>query len=221
MNAKPEISILIVDDHHIIRHGLQESLAQQEHLSVVAEAETGGKAVALARIHKPDIIIMDVSMPDMNGIEATRKILKENSNIKIIALSMHSEKQFVLSMINAGVSGYLLKTNFFNELLTAIQNVYDGMVYLSAGITKHVVAAALKAGQHGSQSPLEKLTPRERQILQMIAEGKTNADMANQLFISKKTIAAHKLNLMKKLQLNNVPALTKFAVKHGLTTLDL
>jgi DNA-binding NarL/FixJ family response regulator len=212
---------MIVDDHNIIRHGLKQSLSQEKDMKVVAEAETGRKAIELVHEYAPDVIIMDVSMPDLNGIEATKQILKINPNIKIIALSMHSEKQFVLSMVKAGARGYLLKTNFFNELLTAIRTVVSGNIFLSSEITEHIVKSAFSPYDESEDSAFKTLSSREREILQLVAEGQTNSYIAENLFISKKTVASHRLNIMKKLKLDNIPALTKFAVKHGITFLDM
>ena len=215
------ISIIIVDDHSIIRHGLKQSLSQEKDMVVVAEANSGRGAIELMSAHKPDIIIMDVSMPDMNGIEATRQILKLNPGVKILALSMHPEKQFVLSMIRSGARGYILKTNFFKELLIAIRTVMEGNVFLSPEITEHLVKYAISPDEEGELLGLYALTTREREILQLLAEGWTNSRIAEQFFISKKTVASHRQNIMKKLNLYNISALTKFAIKQGITTLEI
>ena len=213
------IKILIAEDHNIVRHGLRQSLSQEEDMMVVAEADNGRKAVELASEHNPDVIVMDVSMPDMNGIEATRQILKINPDIKIIALSMHSEKQYVLSMVKAGARGYLLKTNLFEELLTAIRTVIDGNVFLSPEITEHIVKSAINPNDDSELLAFYTLTSREREVLQLIAEGRPHSDIADCLFISKKTVDSHRFNIMHKLNMDNIPALTKFAVKHGITSL--
>jgi DNA-binding NarL/FixJ family response regulator len=215
------ISILIADDHRIVRHGLKQSLSQEKDMQVVAEADTGRSAVRLASKLKPDIILMDVSMPDLNGIEATRQIRKAHPAIHIIALSMHSEKQYVLSMIQSGARGYLLKTSLFEDLLKAIRTIIAGNVFLSSEITEHIVKSAISPYDESAFSAFMTLTPREREILQMIAEGKTNTYIGEQLFISKKTVDSHRLHIMKKLNLDSIPALTKFAVKHGITSLDI
>ncbi len=214
------IKILIVDDHNIVRHGLRQSLSQEKDITVVAEADSGRRAVELVSDYNPDVIVMDVSMPDMNGIEATRQILKIKPDIKIIALSMHSEKQYVLSMVKSGARGYLLKTNLFEELLTAIRTVMDGNVFLSPEITEHIVKSAISPNDDCELLTFYTLTSREREILQLIAEGKTNSEIATHLFISRKTVDSHRLNIMQKLNMDNIPALTKFAVKHGITSLD-
>jgi DNA-binding NarL/FixJ family response regulator len=213
------ISLMIVDDHSIVRHGLKQSLSLEKDMTVVGEADTGRKAVELAREVRPDVIIMDVSMPDLNGIEATRQILKVNPDIKIIALSMHPDKQYVLSMVKSGARGYLLKTNLFEELVTAIRTVIAGNVFLSSDITEHIVKSAISPNEEDFLL-FHSLTSREREILQLISEGRTNAAIARHLFISKKTVDSHRLHIMKKLKLHSVPALTKFAVKHGITSLD-
>jgi len=221
MSCFNAIKVLIVDDHNIVRHGLKQSLSQEEDITVVAEADTGRRAVELVSEHDPDVIVMDVSMPDMNGIEATRQILKINPGIKIIALSMHSERQYVLSMMKSGARGYLLKTNLFEEFLTAIRTVMDGNIFLSPEITEHIVKSAITPNDDSEILAFYTLTSREREILQLISEGKTQSDIAKQLFISKKTADSHKLNIMKKLNMDNIPALTKFALKHGITSLDM
>jgi len=220
MSYPNAIKILIADDHAIVRHGLRQSLCREEGLTVVAEAENGRRAVELSAEHNPDLIIMDVSMPDMNGIEASLKILKINPGIRIIALSMHPEKQYVLAMMKSGVRGYLVKTNLFEELLTAIRTVMDGNIFLSPEITEHIVNSVIQPGAKKDVPVFYTLSSREREILQLISEGRTHSEIAERLFISKKTVDSHKLNIMKKLNLDSIPALTKFAVKHGITSLD-
>lgn len=220
MSYPNAIRILIADDHAIVRHGLRQSLSREEGLMVVAEAENGRRAAELAAEYNPDLIIMDVSMPDMNGIEASLKILKTNPGIRIIALSMHPEKQYVLAMMKSGARGYLVKTNLFEELLTAIRTVMDGNVFLSPEITEHIVDSVIHPGENREAQVFYTLSSREREILQLIAEGRTHYEIAERLFISKKTVDSHKLNIMKKLNLDSIPALTKFAVKHGITSLD-
>lgn len=221
MQQDTAISILIVDDHSIVRHGLKQSLSQEKDMVVFGEADTGRKAIELVRKGTPDIILMDVSMPDLNGIEATQQLLKLNPELKIIALSMHSEKQYVLSMMKSGARGYLLKTNLFEELLTAIRTVISGNVFLSSEITEHIVKSAINPDGQSEMVPFYTLSSREREILQLLAEGRSNSHIANQLFISKKTVASHRRNIMTKLKLDGIPALTKFALKHGITSLDI
>jgi DNA-binding NarL/FixJ family response regulator len=214
------ISLMIVDDHSIVRHGLKQSLLLEKDMTVVGEADTGRKAVELAQELRPDVIIMDISMPDLNGIEATQQILKINPDTKIIALSMHPDRQYVLSMVKSGARGYLLKTNLFEELVTAIRTVISGNVFLSSDITEHIVKSAISPNEEEDFLLFHSLTSREREILQLISEGRTNATIARHLFISKKTVDSHRLHIMKKLNLHSVPALTKFAVKQGITSLD-
>ena len=220
MSYPNAIRILIADDHAIVRHGLRQSLSREEGILVVAEAEDGRRTVELAAEHNPDLIIMDVSMPEMNGIEASLKILKINPGIRIIALSMHPEKQYVLAMMKSGARGYLVKTNLFEELLTAIRTVMDGNIFLSPEITEHIVDSVIHPGENKEAPVFYTLSSREREILQLIAEGRTHSEIGERLFISKKTVDSHKLNIMKKLNLDSIPALTKFAIKHGITSLD-
>nr|NJM01202.1 response regulator transcription factor [Desulfobacula sp.] len=214
------VKILIADDHAIVRHCLRQTLCREDGITVVAEAENGRRAFEMAAEHNPDLVLMDVSMPEMNGIEASLKILKTNPGIKIIALSMYSEKQYVLAMMKSGARGYLLKTNLFGDLLAAIRTVMEGNVFLSSEITEHIVNSAINPDENEELLVYYTLTSREREILQLIAEGRTHSEIAQCLFISRKTVDSHRLNIMQKLNLNNVPALTKFAVKHGITSLD-
>ncbi|THB78227.1 MAG: DNA-binding response regulator [Desulfobacteraceae bacterium] len=219
----PAISIMIVDDHHIVRYGLKQSLSSQENFRIVAEAGTGKEAIELMAVHSPDVILMDVSMPDLNGIEATRIILKSHPQTRIIALSMHAEKQYVLSMLKSGAKGYLLKNNLFEELVTAIHTVMEGNVFLSAQITEFIVQTAITPGSddEAESQAIASLTSREREILQLVAEGKNNAEISKLLYISKKTVDNHKRHIMGKLDLHTIPALTKFAIKHGISSLDV
>ncbi len=210
---------MIVDDHNIVRHGLKQSLNQEDGIEVVAEAQNGRDAVAFASIHNPDIVIMDVSMPELNGVEATRQIIKGNKNTKIIALSVHSEQQYVLSMIKAGAKGYLLKTNIFEQLLIAVKRVVSGEVFFCSDITEHIVKAfVLEDGD--DNLVYNELSSREREIFQLVSEGRNSDYIANQLCISKKTVNSHKHNIMKKLGTSNIAELTKIALKSGITSLD-
>ena len=195
-------------------------MSLEDDMAVIAQAETGQAAIELACEQLPDVIIMDISMPDMNGIEATRQILKCHPDIRIIALSVHNEKEIVLAMIQAGAKGYLLKTNYYEHLIEAIHCVMAGEIFLSPGITRYLVEPAVESVSREQQTSFDTLTARERQVLQMIAEGRSISYISDHLFISKKTVSAHRLNIMKKLDMHNVPDLTKFAIRHGITSLD-
>lgn len=215
------ITIIVVDDHKILRQGLRTLLAREADMEVVAEAEDGRHAVRLVRELSPQVVIMDVGMPDLNGIEATRQILQESPETKIIALSMHSDRRFVTNMIKAGASGYLLKDSAFEELATAIRVVMARKTYLSHEIAHVVVKDYVQGG--GSKDDLSVfsvLSPREREVLQLMAEGKTNRQIAEALNVSLKTIETHRQQIMNKLEIHNIVELTKYAIREGLASLD-
>jgi DNA-binding NarL/FixJ family response regulator len=215
-----KISIMLVDDHSIVRQGFKKLLESETDFQVISEVGSGLEAISKLAAYSPDIIIMDVSMPDMNGIETTRQILKDNPDSKIIALSIHNEKHYVLAMMKAGARGYLLKTTILKELLTAIRTVSEGNIYLSPDITEHVITSLVDSDDFIDSKPLDHLSAREREVLQMLAEGKNSAYIAKKLFISKKTVDSHKQHIMKKLDLKTIADLTKFALKHGITDLN-
>jgi len=212
--------IVLADDHQIIRAGLQSLIETHEDLQVVGEAENGRNAVKLANDLSPDIVIMDISMPDLNGIDATHQIKESKPDAKIIALSMHTDKRFVLGMLKAGASGYLLKDCAFDELANAIDTVLKGQTYLSPQITSVVVENLKLNLSTAENSILSSLSEREREVLQLLAEGKTTKQIAGDLFISVKTVETHRNNIMKKLNVFNLPDLTKLAIREGLTSLE-
>jgi DNA-binding NarL/FixJ family response regulator len=214
------IKILLADDHEIVREGLRNLLEKQEGFEVVAEAEDGLTAVKKAKKLSPDLVIMDIGMPDLNGIEATRQILAESPHIKIIALSMHSETRFVSEMLKAGASAYLLKDSAFEELIQAIQASRSNKIYLSPSIAEKVIKNYITSFPRESFSPFSILTQREREVIQLIAEGKSTKKIASLLFLSIKTVETHRQNIMEKLDLHSVAELTKYAIREGLTSLD-
>lgn len=211
------IRVLLADDHELMRAGLRSILEKGKEVEVVAEASDGRGAVELAEEYKPDIALMDITMPNLNGIEATRQIVGEGWS-KVIALSIHCERAFVIEMLAAGASGYLLKNSASAELMTAIRSVRNGDVYLSPRIAGMVVQKYVQ--DHGRGQSFATLTPRERQVLQLIAEGKSNKEMAGHLTISIKTVETHRAQLMEKLGIFTVAELTKFAIREGLTSLE-
>lgn len=213
------IKILIADDHKIVRDGLRQMLENQGGYEVAAEAENGRKALQLARKHHPDIVIMDISMPDLNGVDAARQLLAENSDIRVIALSMHSDKQYVDQMLTAGVKGYLLKDCAFEELNQALKVVMRGGVYLSADIAGLVVQDYVGLLHEKAPDPSAALTIREREVLQLIAEGRSTKVIAETLHISVKTVETHRKKLLEKLDVKSIAELTKIALREGLTTL--
>jgi DNA-binding NarL/FixJ family response regulator len=211
--------ILIADDHKIFREGLRTLLASQSGVEVVGEADNGRRTVAMASELSPDVVIMDVAMPELNGVDATRQIVSECSSTKVLALSMHADRRFVTRMLTAGAHGYLLKDCAFEELTLAIQTVISDDVYLSPGVAGVVVRAMQsRGGETGTQAP--ELTPREREVLQLVAEGCTTREIAHRLHVSVKTIETHRKQIMDKLELRSVAELTKYAVREGLTSLD-
>lgn len=211
------INIILVDDHKILRDGLKSLLEEKAHLSVIAEASNGREAIKLCSKLSPDVVIIDVSMPELNGIEATRQILKQNPKIRVIALSMYASKQFIQEMFEAGAFGYLLKDGDSEELLTAIHSVMHLKKYLSVNLDQSILTH-LKRGESITDT---ELSAREKEVLQLIAEGKSSKEIGELLFLSSKTVDVHRGNIMKKTSLYSIPELTKFAIKKGLTSLDL
>jgi DNA-binding NarL/FixJ family response regulator len=220
-NNQDNIRILIADDHGIMRRGLELIISGCSGIDIVAQAKTGLKAIELTRKVHPDIVLMDVSMPELNGIDATKEIKIENPKVKVIALSAHANKRFVKDMLAAGASGYILKDSLANELIIAIETVRSGKVYLSPAIAEIVVDDYVTPLEDQKKnSPLDVLTTKERQVLQLIAEDKTTIQTAKLLHLSPKTIEARRLAMMKKLGVNSVVSLTKIAIREGLTTLE-
>jgi two-component system response regulator NreC len=211
--------ILLADDHKIIREGLKALLEKAPDMEVIAEAQDGLTAVRLSQKLKPDVVIMDIGMPDLNGIEATRQILAQYRNIKVVALSMHSDRRFVLQMLEAGASGYLLKDSAFEELISSIHTVMSNHPYLSPKITDVVIKEYLYSMSRTETTVFRVLTAREREVLQLLAEGKATKQIASALNVSVKTVETHRQQIMEKLDLHSVAELTKYAIREGLTTL--
>ncbi len=219
MKTTPKnIRILLVDDHKMLLHSLKEAIDQEADLSVAAWAENGREAVKHAREYDPDIIIMDISMPELNGIEAVRQIIREKPQQKILTLSMHTDKHYIIGMLRAGVSGYVLKTNAFEELACAIRQVAEGNFYISPEITGVVIDTAINDANTPGREEKE-LSSREVEVLQFIAEGKDSSYMADKMNISKRTVEIHRQNLRKKLGIDTVAGLTRYAIKKGIVSL--
>ncbi len=210
--------IILADDHKLMREGLRSLLESEPDMTVIAEAEDGVSAVKLATKLSPDIILMDISMPGLNGIEATRQILSGSATIKVIALSMNTERRPVFQMLNAGVAGYVLKDSAFEDLVRAIHIVAANGIYLSPKISEMVLKDYVQRVPKEEFSSISLLTPKEREVLQLLAEGKKPKDIASIHNMSLKTAEAHRQQIMTKLDIHSIAELTKFAVREGLTT---
>jgi two-component system, NarL family, response regulator NreC len=213
------IKVLLADDHKIVRDGLRTLLEKHADIAVLGEAEDGREALQLAGKLSPDVVVMDIAMPELNGIEATRQILSEHPGIKIVALSMHSDKRFVSEMLKAGASAYLLKDCAFEELIAAIRTIMKGKIYLSPGIAGVVLADYIRSDRKSEPSVFSQLSDREREVLQLMTEGKTTKEVAAQLNVSIKTVETHRTNIMTKLDIHSIAELTKYAIREGLTSL--
>jgi len=214
-----KIRILLVDDHKIVRDGLRKLLEKEQALLVAGEAEDGRSAIKAVRELRPDVVIMDVAMPDLNGIEATRQLVADRPDLKIVALSTHSERKFVTEMLKAGAAAYLLKDCAFEELVTAIQTVVKGKIYLSPGIAGVVIENYVRNAPSVDKSVFSLLSDREREVLQLMSEGKTTKEIAAHLNVSIKTVETHRTNIMTKLDIHSIAELTKYAIREGLTSL--
>jgi two-component system, NarL family, response regulator NreC len=219
--APPKVkSALIADDHRIMREGLRSLLERSGNFECIAEADDGYQAVKLAIELHPDIVIMDIAMPNLNGIEATRQIKSELPEVEVVVLSMHATRNYVLQVLQAGASAYLLKDSAYEELSTALLAISRGGMYLSPAIAKTAALANLKAGSSGGVTgQAEQLTKRELQVLQLIAEGKSTKDIAARLELSVKTVETHRKQIMDKLEIRSIAGLTKYCIREGLTTL--
>lgn len=217
--AAMSIPILLADDHKIMRDGLRSLLSKEQGLEVVGEAENGRIAVKMARKLSPKLVIMDITMPELNGMDATRQILSECPEARIIALSMHSDRRFVVEMFKAGVSGYLLKDCAFDELSQAIKAVMANQKYVSPAIAGMVIEDYVDH-MTSDRAAVNELSNREREVLQLIAEGMTTKQIASDLNVSSKTIETHRRNIMKKLNIHSIAELTKVAIQEGLTSID-
>lgn len=216
------IEILLVDDHELMRSGLRTLLENEDGLHVIAEAASGREAVEMAKERNIDVAVMDVTMPDMSGITATTRIIQENPEIKILGLSMHLAANIIGEMLKAGAHGFLTKNSAADELVKAIRQVNKGHLYLSPEIPRDVVQGFLDKANKDSKAieTASVLSLREREVLQLVAEGKPSKLIAEELFISEKTVGAHRQNIMEKLGLRSVAELTKYAIREGLTPLD-
>lgn len=209
--------ILLADDHQLMRSGLRLLIEQQPDLTVVGEAANGREAVALAKTLRPDVAVMDISMPNLNGIEAAHQIKQSHAEIAVIVLSMHSDESYVLRALRAGAKGYLLKDSAESDLIEAVRAVARGKSFFSPAVSKVLLDDYMRKLKHsGAEDAYDLLTPREREILQLVAEGKSNKEVANLLHLSVYTVETHRSNIMQKLNLKGVPELTLYAVRKGI-----
>lgn len=212
------LKILLVDDHQMMREGLRAILEKVDNYSVIGEAGSGREAVRLVQTLAPDIVVMDVAMSDMNGIEATRAIRSDCPETKVVALSSHSDRRYVQAILDAGASGYVLKADAYDELVRAVEAAAHGRKYLCAEVTTQVIESALQQGTPGSVYEL--LGAREREVLQLLAEGLTSSQIAQRLSVSTSTVETHRRNIMRKLDLHSVAELTKYAIREGVTSVE-
>jgi DNA-binding NarL/FixJ family response regulator len=213
-------TVLLVEDHTLVRRGIRTMLEVEADMKVVGECGDGREAVRLFNRLRPDLVLMDVAMPDLNGIEATRQMVASRPGSRIIMLSMHADGQYVVESFRAGASGYVLKDAAFGELLSAIKAVRDGKRYLSPPLNESTLTDYVRATRgERSVSELDILSNREREVLQLIGEGNSSAEIAGKLEISVRTVETHRQHIMEKLHIHSVAGLTKFAIRHGLCSL--
>ena len=220
MTENKKITILLVDDHDILRGGLASVLKKEPDMEVIGEAEEGRGALDMAREHKPNVVVMDVTMPHLNGIDATLQICREVPETKVLALSMHGESKFVSRMLEAGAKGYLTKNCTPEELVNAVRTVNGGKIYLSPKIATVVIQDYVNPNKTSSTPSLDVLSSREREVLQLFAEGKTTKQIAMMMHLSPKTIETHRSHIMEKVGIHTIAELTKFSLREGLTSLD-
>ncbi len=209
------IRVILADDHTLVRAGIRSLLEKMPAVDVVAEAGTGCEAIEMIKRHSPDVVFMDVAMPEMNGLGAIARITKDHSGVKVIVLSMHANEEYVLQALRFGAAGYLVKDGAIAELALALEAVSRGETFLSPRISKRVIDSYL-ARMANQPAPLEELTPRQREIVQHIAEGKSTKEISFALGISVKTVEAHRTQLMNKLDIHDVPGLVRYAMRVGL-----
>lgn len=210
--------VLLVDDHQMMREGLRAVLDNHGAFSVVGQASSGREAIRLARLLAPDVVVMDVAMSDLNGIEATRHILTSTPGSIVVALSSHSDRRYVKAILEAGASGYVLKSCAFQHLVQALDAARKGRRYLCAEIASEIVGSALRQNEPGSVHDI--LGPREREVLQLLVEGLGSSEIAERLSVSTSTIETHRRDIMRKLDAHDVAELTKYAIRDGLTSLE-
>jgi len=215
------IRIFLADDHAVVREGLRLLLEAQGDITVVGEAADGRQTVQKVKQSCPDVVVLDIAMPELNGIDATRRIHEICPSTQIVILSMHASNEHIYQALKAGAKGYLLKESAGKEVVNAIRTVYAGKRYLSQHITETVIDAYIhNADNTSKRSPIDRLSSREMEILNLVVKGKSNSEIANLLSLSIKTVETYKSRLMEKLNIKDIPTLVKFAIQHGLTTLE-
>jgi len=214
------IRVLLVDDHELMREGLRSILERESDVEVVGEAASGRAAVELARTLEPDVVVMDVAMKDSNGIEATRQLRSAWPDLKVIALSSHSDSRYVNAMLDAGACGYVLKANAYDDLRRALVAAQQGKSYLCPDVTESVVGASLRGPEGEPDHSHASLSPREKEVLQLLAEGLSSPEIGQRLYIATTTVETHRRNVMRKLRIHRVADLTKYAIREGLTSLE-
>ncbi len=218
---KRRIRILLVDDHAMIREGLRAMLSLSEDLEVIGEAGDGNQAIESVRSHRPDVVIMDIAMPGMDGLEATQRILRENPDTKVLILSQHDNDRYILPALRAGASGYVCKRSVGAELIEAIRTVRGGASYLPPAIADLVLRDYRQQRDHEQQADHCALSEREKEVLRLVAEGRTSQEIADLLSLSKKTVMSHRANIMTKLGMHNRADLIKYAIQLGLTDINM
>jgi DNA-binding NarL/FixJ family response regulator len=214
------IRILLADDHTLVRAGIRSLLESLPDVEIVGESEDGREAVDLVEKHSPDIAVLDIGMPGLNGIEAARRISATSTRTRIVMLSMHTEPTYVRQALEAGASGYLLKSAAASELPLAIRSVMRGETYLTPRVSQEVVRGYLRPSEDASPQPLAGLTGRQREILQLVAEGQSTKEIAHRLNVSIKTVETHRQRLMDRLDIHDVPGLVRFAIRAGIVSLE-
>lgn len=213
------IKILLADDHTILREGLKSLLSTEPDIEIIGEVSNGYDAIALAGRIKPDIVLMDIGMPVMNGIEATRKLKEQYPEIKVLILTQYDSQEYLFTVLSAGASGYVLKRTASSELVWAIKTVHEGLAYLSPVMTQTLIREYLKTEDTSSKTK-DVLTPREQEVLKLIAEGLTNQEIADTLVLSLKTVQTHRAHIMEKLNFHDRTELVKYAIKKGVISVD-
>ena len=215
-----KIRVVVADDHTILRQGIKALLDNQEEIEVVGEAKDGREAIKAIEELSPDVILMDIAMPGLNGLEATRRIKKKFPMTKVVVLTMHTNEEYIFQILNAGADGYLVKETAFQDLISAINSVHRGEAFMSPSISKKVMTDYIQRAQGEEKVGFDTLTTREREILQLVAEGNSNKKIAEVLFISPKTVETHRAHIMDKLNIHDRAGLIKYAIRKGMINLD-